>query len=74
MTVVIRAKDYPEPVTGEPNLIGFRSLCQTTLMDFFFAAPGHVAGGGRAVMEFRPDFQRDWPAQVVAMAGRHGRG
>ena len=29
-----------------------------TLMDFFFGVAGHVAGGGRAVMEFRPDFQR----------------
>ncbi len=29
-----------------------------TLMDFFFGVAGQVAGGGHAVMEFRPDFQR----------------
>ncbi len=29
-----------------------------TLMDFFFGVAGNVAGGGRAVMEFRSDFQR----------------
>ncbi len=29
-----------------------------TLMDFFFGVAGQVAGGGRDVMEFRPDFQR----------------
>ena len=29
-----------------------------TLMDFFFGVAGNVATGGRAVMEFRPDFQR----------------